>query len=82
MVLERGIEMLLFIGLLLAGLAVFIFVLGFKFRQGKWLNLIAGNTFDDHHKEAEGIAPYIGMLMYVVSIFILMVVGLTVYFGY
>ena len=73
--------MLLFSQILLIVCAVFLFVLGIKFRQGKWLRLIAGNTFNDKPKEAKDIAPYVGILMYTVSGLLLVIVMLTWYFS-
>jgi len=72
--------MLVFIEILLIFLAVFIFIIGFKFRQGKCLRLIAGNTFNDNPKEAKDIAPYVGIMMYIASIIILITIILTWYF--
>ncbi|MFY8330149.1 hypothetical protein [Vagococcus carniphilus] len=73
--------MLIFIEILLTILTVLIFILGFKFRQGKWLRFIAGNTFNDNPKEAKSVAPYVGIIMYIAGIFILITVILTWYFS-
>lgn len=63
--------MIILIEFLLIALAFMLSLMGYKFRKGKWLRLIAGNTFNDYPKKASDIAPSIGVLMYAVSIFIL-----------
>jgi len=73
--------MLVFIEILLIFLALFIFIMGFKFRQGKWLRLIAGNNFNDNPKDAKDVAPYVGIIMYIASILVLITGILTWYFN-
>jgi hypothetical protein len=55
--------------------------MGFKFRQGKWLRLIAGNIFNDNPIEAKSVAPYVGIVMYMANIFILITVISIWYFS-
>ncbi|MBO0428441.1 hypothetical protein JZO82_04635 [Vagococcus fluvialis] len=73
--------MLVFVEILLTILAVLIFIMGFKFRQGKWLRLIAGNIFNDNPIEAKSVAPYVGIVMYMANIFILITVISIWYFS-
>lgn len=73
--------MLLFAEILLLVLAMFFFLIAFKFRQGKWIRVIAGNRFNKYPEEAKNIAPYLGIIMYLISIFILITVILTWYFS-
>jgi len=68
--------MIILIEFLLIALAFMLSLMGYKFRKGKWLKLIAGNTFNNYPKEANDIAPSIGILMYAVSIFILILLYL------
>lgn len=71
--------MILIIEILLVVLAFLIFIMGYKFRRKKWLRLIAGNTFNDSPKEASNIAPFVGILMYIASIFVLLTAIVTLY---
>ncbi|MGY3765567.1 hypothetical protein ACWOAH_03315 [Vagococcus vulneris] len=73
--------MWLFTLILVAISDVFIFIMGFKLRQGKWLRLVAGNTSNKYPKEAKDVAPYIGIICMVISIFILITLILTWYFS-
>lgn len=62
--------MIILIEFLLIILAFMLSLMGYKFIKGKWLRLIAGNTFNDSPKEASDISPFVGILMYVASILI------------
>lgn len=71
--------MIILIEFLLIALALILSLMGYKFKKGKWLRLIAGNTFNDFPKEASDISPFIGILMYVASIFVLITAIFTLY---
>lgn len=47
-------------------IGILLLVMGYKFRKGKWLRLIAGNMFNDapDDKEKE-IGKVLGILLYV-----------------
>lgn len=67
-------KLIIFIEIVLVILAIFLFLMGYKFRKGQWLRLIAGNTFNDYPKEARNVAPFVGLLLYGISFFILIMV--------
>lgn len=58
-------------GILLAGL---LFMVAFKWKKGKWLRLLAGNTFGDASLEkARNITKKCSVLINVTGIFILLI---------
>ena len=71
--------MIVLIILLLVIVSILLSLMGFKFRKKKWLRLIAGNTFNDNTKNAGDIAPFIGILMYVLSVFVLVTAIVTLW---
>ncbi|MHC5246848.1 hypothetical protein [Enterococcus sp. LJL90] len=71
--------MMILITLFLLILAGLFALIGFKFRNKKWLRLIAGNNFKEHTKEAADIAPFVGIVMFVLCAFILATAFFTTY---
>lgn len=71
--------MIVLIVIFLVIVSILLSLIGFKFRKKKWLRLIAGNTFNDNAKSAGDIAPFVGILMYVLSAFILVTAIVTLY---
>lgn len=64
--------MILLIVLLLIIVSIVLLIMGFQFRKGKWLNLIAGNTFNDYpHNTAIESGKIIGIIMYISSIILI-----------
>lgn len=53
------------VSIFLLGLMILFILMGIQFRRGKWLRLIAGNTFGDLAKEdAARIGRKTGIMMY------------------
>ena len=72
---EENMKILIVLLLTLVGLILFI--IGFQFRKGNWLRLIAGNSFNDVPlKKSKGMARVIGVVLYISSI---VLVGLAMY---
>ncbi|WP_265455470.1 hypothetical protein [Enterococcus sp. HY326] len=59
--------MVILIEILLVAVASALAAIGFHFRKGQWLRLIAGNTFNNQPKEAQKVAPVLGIIVYVAS---------------
>ncbi len=55
-------------GIAFCGVGLLIILLGFKVRHGKWLRLLAGNTFGDNNKDAFKHRKGIGLFLIVAGI--------------
>ncbi|MHC5249631.1 hypothetical protein [Enterococcus sp. LJL90] len=59
--------MVILIEILLLAIASALAAIGYHFRRGQWLRLIAGNTFNDQPKAAQKVAPVLGIVVYLAS---------------
>lgn len=60
----------IFFFFLLSSLSILFFVVGYQFRRGKWLKLLAGNWEQDMPSDkAEKVGKATGIIMYICTIY-------------